>query len=262
MIKDHDKALYGLRYTIWPDGNTALSIQMCIIACLVSFMFFSCDFSESDSGIAHDEKDSDFPGAIHMNSSKISGWAKFYNDYSPGANCDNKWQTPEKALGPAKGDSYDIVCLGDGGSITLSFETQIEDRMGADFAVFENSFSSEFLELAFVEISANGTDFYRFHTSSKTSAPVTEYGTIDFENVYDINNNYTGFSGIHPQGYGTVFDIAAIPEMEGKRITHIRIIDIIGDGNTFDTDNSPIYDPYPQNGSAGFDLDAIAIIRD
>ena len=40
-------------------------------------------------------------------------WATGYKDYTIGTYCTNaSFQDPQKALGAAKGDSYDIVCLG------------------------------------------------------------------------------------------------------------------------------------------------------
>ena len=45
-------------------------------------------------------------------------------------------------------------------------------------------------------------------------------------------------------------------------IRFVRIIDINGDGNTKDSFNNSIYDPYPCTGSAGFDLDAIGVINE
>ena len=43
--------------------------------------------------------------------------------------------------------------------------------------------------------------------------------------------------------------------------THVRIVDIIGNGAYFDSKSHVIYDPYPISGSAGFDLDAVGVIH-
>src|SRR5262249_51211439 len=73
---------------------------------------------------------------------------------------------PEDALGPALGtDTLDTVSLGDGGSLTLFFPGGIGNGAGDDFAVYENGFFGPdglFAELAFVEVSSNGSDFARF----------------------------------------------------------------------------------------------------
>ena len=66
-----------------------------------------------------------------------------------------------------------------------------------------------------------------------------------------------------------MFDLADLegkPEVEDgsvdlEAITHVKIVDVIGDGTQFDSIGDPIYDPYPTTGSAGFDLDAVAVIN-
>ena len=110
--------------------------------------------------------------AIHKDDASFTNWATGYVNYLPGTGVDATWKTPEKALGQAVGDSYDVVVLGDGGSITLTFGGYITNGAGADFAVFENSFSDTFLELGYVEVSSNGVDFFRFPSASLTTKPV------------------------------------------------------------------------------------------
>ena len=114
--------------------------------------------------------------AISMNSPSFIGWAVGFENYLPGANVDAGFKTPNLALGPATGVSTDTVSLGDSGSITLTFGRPIINGLGADFAVFENSFSDTFLELAWVEVSSNGTQFFRFPGFSFTSSPVGHSG--------------------------------------------------------------------------------------
>ncbi|MCK4564219.1 MAG: PEP-CTERM sorting domain-containing protein, partial [Verrucomicrobia bacterium] len=58
--------------------------------------------------------------AIHMSSNAIVAWADGYLDMQYGEAVDEIWTTPEKALGPAEGTSFDIVSLGRGGQITLT----------------------------------------------------------------------------------------------------------------------------------------------
>lgn len=198
--------------------------------------------------------------AIHMDDPAFVDWAAGYTDYTVGSNVDSTWQTPDKALGKATGDSYDVVSLGRGGRITLTFTAPIEDGEGWDFAVFENSFSDSFVELAYVEVSSDGTNFLRFDNDSLTAGPVGAFGSV---NPTDI----AGLAGHYRQGYGTPFDLADLGEKEEvtsgmvdlSQIMYIRIIDIIGDGTSLDTSGDIIYDPYPTVNSAGFDLEAIGI---
>jgi hypothetical protein len=196
--------------------------------------------------------------AIHKDDPRIVGWASGWQDYLVGADCAASWQTPAKALGKAVGDSFDIVCLGNGGRITLTFSQPITNRAGWDFAVFENGFSDTFLELGYVEVSSNGTDFFRFVNSSLTASPVGAFGAIDPTNI-------DGLAGKYRQGYGTPFDLeqlAAIsPDLDVANIGYVRIVDIVGDGTCLDTAGRIIYDPHKTVGSGGFDLDAVGVLH-
>ena len=198
--------------------------------------------------------------AIPMNDPAFLYWASGYKDYKTGKNVDSVWQTPALALGAASGTSFDIVSLGEGGQITLTFDPPIRNESGWDFAVFENAFNDYNLELAYVEVSSNGIDFVRFPNVSLTPDPVSTYGSVDATLI-------NGLAGKYRQGYGTPFDLSNLSGQEevqsGKvdlsRITCVRIIDIVGDGTCLDSQGHAIYDPYPTFGSGGFDLDAIGV---
>lgn len=200
--------------------------------------------------------------AVHMDDPSLVSWAVEVTSYLPGAHVDDTWQTPSSALASAEGNSFDVVALGDGGTITLRFDPPIENGDGWDFAVFENSFSDTYLELAYVEVSSNGENFVRFDSVSLTPNPVTGFGNSD---PTDID----GLAGKYRQGYGTPFDLDALgdqPEVVSgivdlTRVTHVRIIDIVGDGSFEDSMGNPVYDPYPTKGSAGFDLDAVGVLN-
>jgi len=196
--------------------------------------------------------------AVHMDDANIIGWASGWENYMVGSHCAAKWRTPEKALGKAAGTSYDIVCLGRGGEITLTFECGIGDGIGYDFAVFENGFSDTFLELGYVEVSSDGVNFVRFANDSLTGSPVGPFGAVD---PADIG----GFGGKYRQGYGTPFDLAMLVDTSGlldtNNVKWVRIVDIVGDGSYLDTSGDVVYDPYPTIGSAGFDLDAIGVLN-
>ena len=199
--------------------------------------------------------------AIAKNSTLIKDWASDYRNYAPGANVDAKWRDPTQALGPAQGNSFDIVALGDAGRITLTFNGSIFNGVGWDFAVFENSFSDTFLEFAFVEVSSNGTSFLRFPAFSFTPAAVSAFGTTDPTNI-------DGLAGKYRQGFGTPFDLDLLKGVSGidvNHITQVRLVDVVGNGS--ELDNWPtsaggphrIYDPFPTTGSGGFDLDAVGV---
>lgn len=192
-------------------------------------------------------------------------WADAVADYAPGSNVDAQWRQPAHALGPADpGDGFNgstnVVSLGDGGHITLTFPLPITDGPGPDFAVFENAFAEEFLELAFVEVSSDGTNFVRFPSHTLSTNPVDSYA----EEGQTEADALGGLAGKHLQGQGTLFDLhmlADAPGLDVRRVTHVRIVDIPGDGSTLDSYGHPIYDPFPTFGSGGFDLDAIGVLN-
>ena len=206
--------------------------------------------------------------AIHMDDASFVAWATGYVNYNVGSYTDATWQTPGNALGQATGraddNSYNIVSLGRGGDITLTFDMVISNGAGYDFAVFENGFFLEgsdtmaFLELGFVEVSSDGTNFFRFDNDSKTSSTVGSQDLVDTTNI-------TGYCSKYAQGYGTPFDLADLagvsPLLNINAVTHVKIVDIIGDGTYTDSSGDVIYDPFPTIGSAGVDLDAIGVIN-
>lgn len=247
----------------FPQAFGLIRISLCLVASLLLSLNVYAGPFPAAAGL---------PGstAVSANDPAIAGWATTYSDYTIGANVDLQFQTPTLSLGAAgnsdgnnNGFVFDIVSLGDSGSITLSFADAITNGDGADFLVFENSFSDSFLELAFVEVSSNGSDFVRFDNISLTAAPVGAFANIDTTNIL-------GYAGKYRGGFGTPFDLQDLankmssnPALDINYITHIRIVDISGNGSSFDSlpapaGPNPIYDPFPSSGSAGFDLDAVA----
>jgi hypothetical protein len=198
--------------------------------------------------------------AVSKDNPAIVAWAAGVADYLPGSDLDFIWQNVANALGPAEGTSFDVVSLGRGGEITLTFDPPIVNGTGWDLAIFENGFRDTFIELAYVAVSSNGVDFVRFDGVSLTPGPVTAFGSL---NPTDVD----GFAGKYRQGFGTPFDLddlAASPLVASGRldldaVTQVRIVDIVGDGRATDSEGRIIYDPYPTSGSAGFDLDAVGV---
>ena len=195
---------------------------------------------------------------------------------------DAEFSNISRSFGPAKSSEeaiFDILSLGKGGEYTLTFDNEfapaIYDGEGADFVIFENSFSDNFLELAQVWVSdgslaLNGsgeTLFLPFDHDSLTSSPVNAFGTLDPTNINGLAGKYRG-------GFGTPFDLSDLNGLisdiqqgfpgfsfDLNNITQIKIVDVVGDGSVKDTSGDPIYDPYPTSGSIGFDLDAVGFIN-
>jgi hypothetical protein len=157
-----------------------------------------------------------------------------------------------------------IVSLGDNGTAILTFTNPIVNGTGFDFAVFENSFDDFFLELAYVEVSSDGTHFVRFPSVSLTQSDtqIQSFGILDPTKIHNL-------AGKYKVSYGTPFDLSDLQDSSGVNINHItqiRILDVIGSIAepfiNFDSQGHIINDPFPTPfWTAGFDLDAVGVIH-
>jgi len=205
--------------------------------------------------------------AIHADSSVIEDWAMqvdvvrgYLNAADSGLGKVNHGE-PLNAAGKANNQ---VVSLGDGGTATYSFDTPVVNGEGADFAIYENSFSDDFLELAFVEVSSDGQNFVRFPAVSRTQtdSQISSFGKIEATNIYNLAGKYRVL-------YGTPFDLSELADSSGvdiMNIRHIRIRDVVGslseDIASYDSEGNIINDPWPTEfNSGGFDLDALAVIN-
>jgi len=162
------------------------------------------------------------------------------------------------------------VSLGDGGIATIRFDVPIVDGPGFDFAVFENGFhirnsgDSDFLELAFVEVSTDGLRWVRFPNfcDNDTSNQLRTYDGMKASRIHNLAGKYVG-------NYGTPFDLNELKDSLGidiNNINHIRVIDVVGSLDpqyaSYDSRGYKINDPFPTNFlQGGFDLDAIGVIH-
>lgn len=159
---------------------------------------------------------------------------------------------------------YGVVSLGDGGSAVLQFDGVIYNGPGNDFAIFENSFSDDYLELATVEVSSDGLNFFAFPSSSltQTDSQIGTFGLLDPTYLHNLAGKYRAL-------YGTPFDLeelSGIEDLNINQITHVKIIDVVGaisgDFISIDSNGNYINDPFPTEfPSSGFDLDALGIIH-
>lgn len=157
-----------------------------------------------------------------------------------------------------------VLSLGDGGSATLTFAQPITNGPGWDFAVFENGFNNTFLELAFVEVSSNGTDFVRFPATSltQTDIQIDGFGAVD---ATKLNN----LAGKYRVQFGTPFDLDELadePGLDVNAITHVRLVDVVGciqDAYaTHDHLGNKVNDSWNTAfASSGFDLDGVGVIH-
>ena len=215
--------------------------------------------------------------AMHADSSAFVAWATGVvvehgpiNIANPSAGLTGPGFPDENALG-FPGGTMDVVCLGDGGKATLTFDSPIYNGPGPDFAVFENALEnaaqsgSFFLELGFVEVSSDGVSFFRFPAVSNvpTDIQVGSFDCVDPRLIHNLAGKYVAM-------YGTPFDLDEVdddPLLDKNRITHVRIVDVVGNIDpeyaTYDSEGHVVNDPWPTPfNSSGFDLDAVGVIHD
>lgn len=150
------------------------------------------------------------------------------------------------------------------GVLTVTFPTGIGNGAGPDFAVFENGFTFPFapflfLELAFVEVSSNGSDFVRFDAVSTNTTWQGTFGQsfagFDTTNIYNL-------AGKHAGGFGTPFDLDELIDADLVQsgavnlddIQFVRLVDIPGSGDILDSQGNPILDNWLTTGTGGFDF--------
>lgn len=154
--------------------------------------------------------------------------------------------------------------MGDSGVAILTFAQPIANGDGWDFAVFENAFQNTFLELAFVEVSSDGVNYFRFPATSltPTDVQIDNSGAVDATNINNLAGKYR-------VNFGTPFDLEEFVGEVGldvMAVTHIKIIDVVGSINplyaSYDAFGNVINDPYPTAfPQGGFDLDGVGVIH-
>ena len=163
---------------------------------------------------------------------------------------------PDVVLGPPIGGgegmgSLDVVSLGTGGTVVLSFEPNaIVDGPGVDFIVFENPFfvagnpENPAAELGEVSVSEDGVTWTPFPCTA-TAYP---YGACaGWRPVLSSPRN--GLSPVNPAiAGGDPFDLADIGV---SRARFVKIVD-----KTNETCNG-----LPSSNKHGFDLDAVSIVN-
>jgi len=207
--------------------------------------------------------------AIYMDSSVFVNWASgctLTRGYQDISNTSLGYTTVgDNTMATGKAQSNAVVSLGDGGSAICTFDKAITNGVGYDFAVFENGFDDLFLELAFVEVSSDGVNFFRFpaHSLTDTTVQTGSFGSTDAKKINNLAGKYRG-------GYGTPFDLQELSGTAGldiTKITHVKIIDVVGSINSNyasrDFYHNKVNDPWPTAfPSGGFDLDAIGVIHE
>lgn len=216
-----------------------------------------------------------------------SSFASAIAGYAPGPGASPAFSDPALALGGPQGcglhcGTLDVVALGVGGSLTLSFDAPISNGKGDDFIVFENSFQvdepgnpTSFAEVVFVEVSSGGP-FARFPADTVgVGGPIPSFGTVSF-------GAYDGLAGAIPTlanvvtntidpldptvAGGSAFDLSDLGsdplvlagQVDLDAITAVRLVDVEA-GTTTDVNGNLIHDSGGATGAA--DIDAVSIIN-
>jgi hypothetical protein len=239
------------------------------------FLVFTCFLTQassffSSSAFAQFPPAAGMPGttAIHKDSSCFIYFANQCT-YVPGyknISMPDSGRLAPADVAPALGRPDGLsLSLGDSGYVLVFLNTPLFDGEGFDFAVFENSFSDQFLELAFVEVSSDGVHFARFPSVSFTQDTLQQ-GPFDNNMQASLLNNLAGkYRGM----YGTPFNLEDLPDypwLNKDSISFLRIVDVVGSIQTsfasFDSQGHIINDPFPTPfPSCGFDLDGIGFIH-
>ena len=175
--------------------------------------------------------------------------------------------TGADALGAPTGTG--VVSLGDGGSITLTFDRPIANGAGDDFAVFENGFSNGgslvFAELAQVAVSSDGSNFFTFPSVSltPTATQVGGFGYLDPTNIHNLAGQFVAKEGT-PFDLSDLLGVSSLLNLNAVR--YVRMTDVVGSIDpaygSKDSLGNPINDPFKTPfASGGFDLDAVGVIH-
>ena len=123
--------------------------------------------------------------------------------------------------------------------------------------MFENGFNATFLELAFVEVSSDGINYFRFPATSNT------HDTVQLDNAADMDaRRINNLAGKYRDSYGTPFELEELSGISGLD----RIVDVVGSilpaYASYDKNGKKINDPWATPfPTGGFDLDAVGIIH-
>ena len=144
--------------------------------------------------------------------------------------------------------STDVVSLGNNGRITVSFDNNAcVDGEGDDLVIFENPFLSGslvFAELAFVEVSADGKQWFAFPYDTESGDGLAGRAPV-------LANSDNGLDPLDPASGGDRFDLADVG------LEFVRFVRITDAGEQIDDPGNHAF----AGTKGGFDLDAAGAIH-
>jgi hypothetical protein len=204
--------------------------------------------------------------------------------YNPGPNAHPSYVNPTLFLGGPQGGGFstgslDVVALGVDGELTVGFDVTIVDGPGADFTVSENGFvfgGGVFAEVAFVEVSTDGTTFARFPTRyGGPVGPLPAFGSSPMGTFGGLCGGLPGIANVNTNAIdpfdpvesgGEAFDLAELAGdplvtagvVDLGAIHYVRVLDV-PEGLYKDSFGNVIWDHGGPIGSA--DVDAVSVIN-
>lgn len=252
----------------FPADDTGLSITSAVFRSWIAGVV-ACDHPASSGGYAHDGDGQPTDPATAVR----------------GRPLEDAWSLEQEP-------QQHVLSLGDGGSVTVTFDEPIGDGPGPDFAVFENGFLDAtprpgdtnrylFAELAYVEVATATNAWARFPCQSLTTNDLFNFNLTWMNRFASLDaSQVDGLAGKQLIDLGTPFDLAALRthtnvlngSVDLSNILYVRLVDVVGDGSRLDSSNRPIRDPYFESMGAGlvapapvntdgFDLRAIGVIN-
>lgn len=205
--------------------------------------------------------------------------------FNPGPNAIPAFPPANLLGGPQGGGlnvgTLDVCVLGTGGSVTVGFNVLIQDGPGADFLAFENAFAfgastDVFAEVAFVEVSTDGTVFARIPSRyGGPVGPLPAFGTSPMGRFGGLVGGMPGVANVVTntipprdpvRAGGEAFDLAELQSdplvvngaVDLQAIRYVRFVDV-PEGAATDSLGNPIWDHGGANGSV--DLDAVVVVN-
>jgi hypothetical protein len=231
-------------------------VSLLVAALLTGCTGASDDDASADAGPSGAQADAGTPGCVLVDAGPAPDagrpadpFADRIVSYCQGSGAGfGQAQLPGVVLGPPRGagsgtGSFDVLSLGNGGSIVLELtDIELVDGDGPDLLVFENPFAA-FPEPGFVAVSEDGVTFHEF-PCAPTDRDAGFPGCAGVRPVLSSPDN--GVPATDPAvAGGDAFDLATLG-LSRARFVRIR-----------DTGLNPGFG----GGSAGFDLDAIAVVH-
>lgn len=200
-----------------------------------------CDSTITINIIVNSSLDPQKANSINKDDSSIVAWAIGVEVERDANVTDGNYYD---AVGKTQNTEY--VSLANGGKATVTFDRLIQNEYGFDFVVFSHG---NMINTAFVEVSSDGENYFRFPAASMATDNETAY----------TGDMYTNLAGVYNTGYGIAFDLDDLEDNADLDKYAVRYVRVIGVKSGVDTDSASniIYDA----ATTGFLFAGIGVIN-